>query len=109
MCRGVVEELNIYDFLPVIGFQEEWEWEEDDNKFPVEVGDGIFIRMDIDEYHDYLYNKEAEAFVRFRKLGYLYDIDLFQQLYAEEKLERNEDEEEDFSDDEEDFSDEEED
>ena len=69
MCRGVVEECHIYDFLPVIGFQEEWEWEQDEleeDRFLVQVGANLYIEMDIDEYHDYLLRKEEEAFVRFR-------------------------------------------
>ena len=106
MCRGVVEELNINDFLPVIAFEEEEEWEQDD-RFSVHVGNGIYIRMDIDEYHDFLLQKEEEAFARFRKRGYPYDTELFQQLYSEGKLERNE--EEDSSDEEKDSSNEEED
>ena len=111
MCRGVVEDCHIYNFLPVIAFQEEWEeeeWEEDD-RFPVQVGDNLYIRMDTDEYHDYLIRKEEQAHTRFRKLGYPpYDFELFQQLYAEGKLDEESDDE-DSSNEEENPSDQEED
>ena len=102
MFRGVVEELNVNDFLPVIAF-EDWNEEElEDDRFMVHVGDGLYAQMDIDDYHDFLLRREEEAFARFRKQGYPpYDFELFQQLYAEGKLERNGDKEEDSSSDEE--------
>ena len=54
MCRGVVEELNIYDFRPVL-FEEEEEEELPDGQFMVDIGNGLYAQMDIDDYHDFFF------------------------------------------------------
>ena len=83
MCRGVVEDFPI-DEIEVVAFEEEEEehFEDDlpDGFFDVEVGEGIFVAMDIDDYNDFLLRQQEEAYEKFIELGYDHDINLFQQL-----------------------------